>query len=143
MVETKCLVINTDGGSRGNPGPSACSFVVKQENNVIHEESEYLGYSTNNIAEYRAIVNAMTWLAGNKNFVKDFQNVIFYMDSELAVRQLNGQYKVKNKNLLKLFLKIKSLENFIPLKIKYSHVTRDINTRADYLLNKTLDENQN
>lgn len=142
MVKTRSLVINTDGGSRGNPGPSACSFVVRADNKIIYEHSEFLGYATNNVAEYTALVNALRWLGDNTNFVEDFQNIIFYLDSELAVRQLNGFYKVKNKKILQLFLKIKFLENIIPTKIKYSHVTRAMNTRADYLLNQTLDENQ-
>ena len=89
------VVVYCDGGSRGNPGPSALGVVIKTiKGEIIEEIGEYLGIQTNNYAEYSAVIAAIDKL--NELDVKEAD---FYLDSELAVRQLNGKYKVKNEGL--------------------------------------------
>ncbi|KKQ24896.1 MAG: ribonuclease HI, ribonuclease HI, partial [Microgenomates group bacterium GW2011_GWC1_37_12b] len=89
------IKIFTDGGSRGNPGPAASAFVVFENNKILTKEGKFLGNATNNIAEYSALLLAVEWL--NKN--KLTENIKFFLDSELIVKQLNKTYKIKNKNL--------------------------------------------
>ncbi len=134
------VIIHTDGGSRGNPGPAASAFVVEKDAKVIFEGSKYLGNVTNNFAEYTGVIIALEWLVSsgftNKNLM-----VTFLLDSELIVRQLNGQYKVKDENLQKLFAEVKSLINKIGVKIIFKNVPREQNKEADLLVNEELDRN--
>ncbi len=127
--------IYCDGGARGNPGPAASSFVVKdQSGEVIHKEGKYLGVATNNVAEYRAVLMALSWLKE-----KELSATIF-LDSELVGKQLKGEYRVKNKNLIDLVLQIKKIEREIKGSVTYKNVPRSQNSAADLLVNKTLDE---
>ncbi len=134
------LKIYTDGGARGNPGPGACAFVVIERENVIYKESFFLGRSTNNEAEYNAVLMALRWLLKNKNKTKN-DTITFILDSELVVRQLTGAYKVKSKNLKTLASKIKILEKEINKRFNYFSVRREENRLADRLVNEVLDEN--
>lgn len=134
----KLLTINCDGGSRGNPGPAACAFVVSEEGKEIFSKGTFLGETTNNVAEYNAVLTAFEWLSLNKEKYKDY-NVTFILDSELVVRQLTGVYKIKNENLKELAIKIKLLENKLPIKISFTNVLREKNKSADLLVNTTLD----
>lgn len=128
------ITIYCDGGARGNPGPAASSFVVKdQKGSVIHKEGKYLGNATNNVAEYKAVIMALGWIRGKK------YKPTFFLDSELVVRQLNGVYKVKNKTLIDLVLQIRKLEREIGNHITYKNVPREENSLADSLVNETLD----
>jgi len=131
------LTINCDGGSRGNPGPSASAFVVYEGEVLIHKESKYLGTNTNNFAEYTAILMAMGWL--KKNYQDEEAKVEFILDSELAVKQLNYIYKLKSPNLIPLFLSIKDIQKSITPEITFRHVLRNSNKEADALLNDELD----
>lgn len=128
------LIIYTDGGSRGNPGPAGAGAIIYDENHkVIAEISEFLGTTTNNQAEYRAI------LAGIKKAVAlQASEVEFYLDSELAVKQLNREYKVKNKDLAPLFLAVYNLTLSFK-KISFTHIPREQNTEADRLANEAMD----
>jgi ribonuclease HI len=134
------IIIHTDGGARGNPGPAACAFVAAIGDKTVMKSSFFLGKATNNHAEYHGVLLATEWL--NKNY-KIFQEdtVTFYLDSELVVRQLNGIYKVKDKNLNGIFLQIKDLLKSMDLKIFYKHIPREKNSIADFLVNKELDKN--
>lgn len=128
-------IIFTDGGARGNPGPSGIGAVIYDEKkNVIAEISEYLGEGTNNQAEYKALIAALkraTTLEG--------QEIECYLDSELVVKQLNREYKVKNKDLAPLFLEIHNLSlNFTG--ISYTHIPRERNGEADRLANEAMDK---
>ena len=129
MVEIFC-----DGGARGNPGPAAYGFVVRDESGVIKEANGYIGVATNNVAEYTAIVEALKWLSNHKKG-EDLQ---FFLDSLLAASQLNGIYKVKNAKIRELLVKIRELENQFS-KITYQHVPRDQNKEADKQVNIALD----
>ena len=126
------LIIHTDGGSRGNPGPAACAFVVEQKGEVVFRASKYLGKATNNVAEYSGVIIALEWL--NKE-----SDAVFFLDSELVVKQLNGLYKVKDENLHKLFTQVKILIKQTGKKIIFKHVRREENKIADLLLNQELD----
>ena len=130
------LKIYSDGGSRGNPGKAACAFVVYSGNKLLHEESSYLGVTTNNQAEYYGVLNALNWLS--KEDTK-LSYVNFYLDSELVVKQLNGQYKVKSKELKSLYDKCKRLIKEFAYSIVFTHVPRVENKKADNLLNECLD----
>jgi ribonuclease HI len=134
------IIIHTDGGARGNPGPAACAFVAEVEGKIIKEESEFLGNSTNNYAEYRGVILALNWLSINyQNFQE--KAVTFNLDSELVARQLSGLYKVKNQKLIELFLQVNKLSKSISLKISYKNIPRSKNKLADLLVNQELDNN--
>lgn len=135
--------IYTDGGSRGNPGPSASSFVLYEENELKHNElkhkdQRFLGIATNNIAEYIALLMAL-------RFVKEHYNnekyaVHFHIDSELVVKQITGIYKIKDAKLKEITLLIKKLLTEIASQITFEHVVREKNTLADSLVNEALDQ---
>jgi len=134
MTYMSKLIIYTDGGSRGNPGPAGAGAIIYNENQkVVAEISEYLGVTTNNQAEYRAILAAI-----KKAVALKATEVQFYMDSELAVKQLNREYKVKNKDLASLFLAIYNLTLSFK-KISFTHIPRDRNQEADRLANEAMD----
>ncbi|TSC82195.1 MAG: ribonuclease HI [Parcubacteria group bacterium Gr01-1014_20] len=128
------LVIYTDGGARGNPGPAALGVVVGDK-----EYSEYLGEMTNNKAEYLALVFALKKakaLLGGKRAGEAELEV--RMDSELIVRQLNGIYKIKEPDLQPLFIEVwNSRLDFG--KVIFKHIPREQNKRADRLVNSELD----
>lgn len=133
------IIIHTDGGSRGNPGPAASAFTVHTTNNeVLHEESRFLGNTTNNVAEYSALRMAMEWLLLNASKL-GIQKVDVLMDSELVVKQMKGEYKIKDANLSLIAVEIKRIERELLLSITYIHVRRSDNARADELVNKSLD----
>ena len=134
---SKKISIYCDGGSRGNPGPAASAFVVIERGKVIVSDSFFLGEATNNVAEYTAVYKALLWLA--KSNYKNKEN-IFYLDSELVVNQLNGNYKVKSSNLIPIFVKSKRLLDKLP-KTSFVSVPRNKNELADSLVNSSLDEN--
>jgi len=134
------IVIHTDGGARGNPGPGACSFVAEEKGKLIKKTSMYLGVVTNNTAEYHGVILALTWLNENP-FLHKGKEINFYLDSELITRQLNGQYRVKDVKLQALYLKCKNLSEKFSDKIFFKNVKREKNKIADYLVNKELDRN--
>ncbi len=133
------IIIHTDGGSRGNPGPAASAFTVHTENNeILHEESRFLGSTTNNVAEYTALRMAMEWLNDNASKL-GVQKVDVLMDSELVIKQMRGEYKIKDGNLSLIAVQIKRIERELQLSPTYIHVRRAENARADQLVNERLD----
>ena len=134
------IIIYTDGGSRGNPGEAAIGIVIKNEQgDTIKTYGEVLGIATNNIAEYTAIVVALQkvkQLLGKERTKKT--EIEFRMDSELAMKQLNGEYKIENEDLQPLFLKIWNLK-FDFGKMSFKHIPREKNKEADKLVNEALD----
>lgn len=139
MIEEE-IVIHTDGGARGNPGPASCAFVAEENGKIIQKESKYLGVATNNFAEYQGVILAYKWLASNsQEFVT--KKIIFYLDSELVIKQLNGDYKVKDKNLVGLFKQICVLSKSVGANMFYIHIPRNKNKIADFLVNQELDKN--
>ncbi|MCX5749114.1 MAG: ribonuclease HI family protein [Candidatus Saganbacteria bacterium] len=127
------LTVNIDGASRGNPGESGIGIVIKKSGRVIKKISEYIGNTTNNVAEYTALVRGLeeVLLLGHKE-------AEFISDSELVVRQMNGAYRVKDEDLKLLFNHAKVLiAKFKHFSIK--HVLRDLNLEADALANNGID----
>lgn len=134
--------IYTDGGSRGNPGKSACAFVVYVNGREIYFESKFLGINTNNFAEYSGVKHALIWLSDTVDTLTQNNEVInFYSDSELMVKQLNGKYRVKNETLKKFITEIQMIVLKNNLKSKFNHIPREKNKRADELVNNALDKN--
>jgi len=135
------IIVYCDGGSRGNPGKSAAAFVVKINGKTVKSGSVFLGIATNNVAEYGAVILALDWLVENSDICCQVSDIGFVLDSQLVVRQLTGVYKVKNKKLKELFIKIKNLENQLGTKIYFTSVSREKNILADSLVNQELDKN--
>lgn len=132
------LKINTDGGSRGNPGPAAIGIVIKDESQkLIHQFGKTIGTATNNIAEYQAVIAALNWL-NQKNL--SLESIHFFLDSTLVVNQLNGLWKVKDPNLRQKVIKIRQLEAPLKTKITYQAIPREKNFEPDALLNQALDQ---
>ncbi len=130
------LRIYTDGASRGNPGPASAAYVItKKDGSVLKEGSEFLGNTTNNRAEYKAVIKALE-MAENYTDGK----VRVFSDSNLLVRQLQGEWKVKSENIRPLFKKVKELtKNFDSVSFFHRNREHEMISRADYLCNKKLD----
>lgn len=127
------VTIYTDGGARGNPGPAGMGVVIMDNGQTLEEFGAYIGHRTNNQAEYAAL------LAGLERAGKYTDtDVTCVLDSELVVKQLKGEYKVKSPELRKLVHQVRSLEgNF--RRVRYEHTLREGNRRADALVNQALD----
>lgn len=137
-MERQTLIINCDGGARGNPGPAAAAFAAAFNGRVVAKQSKYLGETTNNVAEYSAVLLALKWFVKSDIKHKTL-DIRFVLDSELITKQLNGEYKVKNEKLRDLYHSVKELEKNISLEISYTHVVRSKNKLADFLVNRELD----
>ena len=126
--------VRTDGASRGNPGPAAIGVAIEDaEGREIACHSEAIGRTTNNVAEYRAVVQGLTMLAG-----LGAHRAEFLLDSELVVRQLNGQYRVKDPKMVTLHAEARRLAARLG-QITFRHIPRHENERADQLANEALD----
>jgi ribonuclease HI len=131
----KKAIIYTDGGSRGNPGPAGIGAVIYNEKKEkIAEISKYLGVKTNNQAEYQALIEAL-----KKAKELKVDKVEAFLDSELIVKQLKGEYKVKNKDLASLFLEVYNLKHSFS-EISFKHIYREHNQEADRLANEAMDK---
>ena len=130
------IYTNSDGGSRGNPGPGTIGVLIRDEENILEMYSEKIGSVTNNIAEYRALIKALE--LSMKHTKSELTCVL---DSELIVKQLLGEYRVKNKMLLQLFLRVQKLQDNFK-KIKYLHVKRNdqFQQMVDSLVNIEFDK---
>lgn len=139
---TKKFYVWTDGGARGNPGPAGYGAVIKDETGqVLAELAEYLGEMTNNQAEYWGLVAALekvkTLIAGSPAQVE------IKMDSELIVKQMNGEYRIKNEGLKPLFLRIRDLVMVLGGNVTFAHIPRHLNKEADALSNIAMDRGTN
>lgn len=127
------IIIYSDGGSRGNPGPSACGFIImNDQEHVIHEGGMYLGITTNNVAEYQGVR-----LGLEKAHELGARVVDFRIDSLLVVNQMNGIYTIKNRELWAVYERIIELIDKFD-KVSFSHVKREFNQLADGMVNKIL-----
>lgn len=128
------IYTNSDGGARGNPGPGAIGVLVRHDDSILEVYSEKIGNVTNNTAEYKALIKAME--IASKHTKEELTCVL---DSELIVKQLLGEYKVKDEKLMKLFLEVQKLQDNFE-KIKYIHVSRwdPFQQIVDNLLNTEL-----
>ncbi len=134
MKKDGICTIYTDGGARGNPGPAAGGGVIVASNGaVIAEVSEFLGVATNNVAEYRALIATL-----QRAIETGCKDVEVCLDSELVVRQLNGEYRVKDVKMRPLHAQATALlQKFTSSRVR--HIPREENKRADKLVNDVLD----
>ncbi|MBI4035657.1 ribonuclease HI family protein [Candidatus Daviesbacteria bacterium] len=131
------LVIYTDGASRGNPGPSSYGYTLSDgSGNLIYEEGKYIGITTNNVAEYTAVYEALKYIKGKYDRMKI--ELELFADSKLVVEQLSGRFKVKSEHLKPLIEKIRLLSQQLG-GVVHTHVPRAQNTKADRLANLALD----
>lgn len=129
--------IYCDGGSRGNPGQSGCGGVIfDQSGQIFSEISQFIGIQTNNYAEYYSLI-----LILKRAIELDIQNVLVHMDSLLVVNQINGNWKINNKNLKNLHETVKELISKFE-KFEIIHIPRSLNKHADLLANKAMDSFQ-
>lgn len=127
-------IANVDGGSRGNPGPAAYGVVIRNaEGEVLEELGEYLGIQTNNVAEYSGLLAALEYAERKK-----IQSLKILSDSELLVRQMRGQYRVKNAALRELFDRAQAMARKLQ-RFSIEHVLRESNRHADRVVNRVLD----
>ena len=126
--------LHTDGGARGNPGPSAAGIVLEDSSGTeVKRFGQFLGHATNNEAEYRALILGLEMALG-----EGVEELECFLDSELVVSQLIGAYKVKNPRMKVFWDNVKRLESQFS-GVTYNHVTRDKNADADKLVNEVLD----
>lgn len=135
-MKESVLKIYSDGGARGNPGPAACAFVAVKGGKILDYRTKFLGNTTNNVAEYEGVILALEWLKENKRFLTG--KTFFFLDSELVARQLRGTYKIKNKRLNLLALKVADLLGSLKERVYFKQIPRTKNVIADTLVNKTL-----
>lgn len=136
------IIVFTDGGSRGNPGPAAIGVVIKDNSGIIKSYGKAIGDTTNNEAEYQAVIFALQKIKAlfGREITKTKQ-VEVNMDSELVVKQMNGKYKIEEERLFPYFIKIWNLKmDFASL--TFHHVPREKNKEADRLVNQALDQEQ-
>jgi len=131
------VILYADGGARGNPGPAAVAVVLINERGIKKTFSKYIGQATNNQAEYQALIFGLEKAKQLKASELDC-----YLDSELIVNQINRRYKIKNRELGSLFIKVWNLSQGFR-KINFYYISRDKNKEADRLVNKTLDKIDN
>lgn len=129
----KKIKVYTDGGARGNPGPAGLGVVIYDEkDNLMSRHNKYIGVATNNQAEYQALI-----LALEKAKEMGAQNLECFLDSELVVKQLNGEYRVKDRDLGPLFIKVWNLKQGFK-KITFCHIPREKNKEADRLVGEAV-----
>lgn len=160
MTNDNTLIIHADGGARGNPGPAAIGFVIRdKKGTVLAREGRTIGKASNNVAEYSAVIEALRRVSELQSVRATEQcyrdgglrsssqclvtSVNFYLDSELVVRQLTGVYKIKNHKLRQLAVQAKQLEKEIGSPVSYHHIPREQNKEADALLNQALSKSLN
>lgn len=140
-MEKQIIYLNTDGGSRGNPGPAGCGAVVSDNKGaVLKKVAKFLGTATNNEAEYLAVILGLETL--KKMFGTDklkTMEIVVRMDSELVCKQLNGEYQLKEEKLFPPFIKIWNLQVKEIPNIKFTYIPREQNSIADGLANEAMD----
>lgn len=133
------FIVNTDGGARGNPGPAGIGFVIADGPKILKEGYAYIGETTNNQAEYEALIRALEALEGMvPKDSREEVSVEIRMDSELVIKQLRREYKVKDAGLKLQFAKV--AENIAKFpNITFKHIPREENAHADELANEAMD----
>ena len=134
------LNVFTDGGARGNPGPSAIGVYITDGNNKeLAGFGKTIGNATNNVSEYKAVIEALDWIIENKKDLAKNAKINFFLDSKLVCSQIIGIFKVKNANLKDLLLDVRDREAQINFPIFYKHIFREENSKADAFVNEALD----
>ena len=133
------VTINIDGGARGNPGPAGAGVVIRasDDGTILHSAGWFLGRATNNVAEYSALLEGLRAAAS-----LGASEIECFSDSELLVRQINGEYRVRNERLGELFSEAQRLrEQFEGFSIR--HIPREQNAEADHLVNRAINLRKN
>lgn len=134
------LKVFTDGGARGNPGPSAIGVYIEDESSKkIAGFGKTIGIATNNVAEYKAVIEAFDWIIENKKIFSRDAKIHFFLDSKLVCSQIIGIFKVKNSDLRNLLFDVRTREAQINFPIFYNNIPREQNTKADAFVNEALD----
>lgn len=138
MEEQAKIDLYVDGGARGNPGPAAGAYVIlNSDENIISSEGFFLGKTTNNVAEYSALLRGLAAVQDLK-----IKEINIFSDSELVVKQIIGKYRVKNSDLKEIYLQVQqALLSFDRWQIR--HIPREMNKQADSLVNEVLDDKLN
>ena len=126
--------IYSDGASRGNPGPSGIGAVILKNGEVVHEIAKFIGEVTNNVAEYEALLEALDYCVKHK-----CSPVEILADSQLLIKQLAGEYRVKHENIKPLYQRAQEYLRYLKV-TGYKHVPREQNKHADKLANKGIDQ---
>lgn len=133
------ITVYTDGGSLNNPGKAAIGYLIYLADKLHYKHSQFIGIASNNVAEYTALISALTYIKDNiLPQGLSIERIKVIADSELMIKQLNGLYKVKNQDMKKLFPQVKELEMFMGIPIQYVHVLREKNSQADALVKQAL-----
>ena len=132
------LTIHTDGGARGNPGPAAIGVTIYHQDTLVHEFGKVIGETTNNVAEYTAVIEALQWIH-TQQITNQGTQIRFFCDSLLIVNQLKGVFKIKDGKLKDLAIAVHMLEKRVGGMTTYTAIRRELNKQADALVNKALD----
>lgn len=131
----KIIKLYTDGGARGNPGSAATGVVLKDaKGTVLKTSSRFLGRATNNIAEYSALLEGLKIIQADYKDAK----VVAHLDSELIVKQMKGEYRVKDIGLKQIYTQVQDILDNLN-EVEFKHIRREKNSEADALVNQTLD----
>ena len=131
----------TDGGARGNPGDAGIGVYVTDKNKKqLAGFGNKIGFATNNVAEYKAVISALDWIIENKKNLSKSAKINFFLDSNLVCSQIIGIFKVKDANLRNLLFDVRTREGQINFPIYYKHIPREQNTKADSFVNFALDQ---
>ena len=140
MDKIQKLNLFTDGGARGNPGPAAIGVFIRDDRDAeIAGFGKKIGVSTNNIAEYKAVIEALFWILKNREKLSKTVKINFFLDSNLVFSQITGLFKIKNSQLRDLLFQVRQMELEINIPINYSYVPREKNKDADKYVNLALD----
>jgi ribonuclease HI len=134
------LTIFTDGGSLNNPGPAASAFLIYKDKEGVYKEGTPIGIASNNVAEYTALINALTKVRDMiaKEELEVPERIQCFADSNLMVSQLNGIYKIKHPDMRKLLFDVRVLEGELRVPVSYTYVPREKNAKADALVKEAL-----
>ncbi len=131
------LTVHTDGGARGNPGPAAIGVLIEKDGTRLAGFGKKIGETTNNVAEYTAVVEALKYI---KLQIPGVSKIQFFLDSTLVVNQLMGKFKVKESHLRELLFAVRQQEQEVgAASIIYTAIPREQNTTADFFVNQALD----
>ena len=134
------IEVFTDGGSRGNPGQAAIGVYIREANgNVLKTIGKRIGEATNNVAEYKAVLEALSWLIENKETIEKYSKISFFLDSQLVYSQINGLFKVKSENIREYVYAAREKQKQLGIPVEWSHIPREKNANADRLVNLALD----
>lgn len=140
MKLTSPLLVFTDGGARGNPGPAGIGVVITDgKKNPVTGFGKRIGHTTNNAAEYQAVIEALSWIKDHREELTDITSVSFSLDSKLVCSQIIGVFKVKDANLRTFLFTVRELEGELKLPISYRCIPREQNEAADFFVNQALD----